>query len=106
MEIFSTVILTVGIIAFAVSGAMIAIRRKTDLFGVIMLAILTALGGGLSRDVIFGFTPPSMFYMRDYLLLSVLVAVLVFLLAEPDIVDRFGVCLPEIVGDYLPQLVE
>ena len=27
-------------------------------------------------------------------------------LAEPDVVDRFGVCLPEIVGDYLPQLVE
>lgn len=82
MEIFSTVILTIGIIAFAVSGAMIAIRRKTDLFGVIMLAILTALGGGLSRDVIFGFTPPSMFFMRDYLLLSALVAVFVFLCAR------------------------
>lgn len=82
MEIFSTVILIIGIIAFAVSGSMIAIRRKTDLFGVVLLAIMTALGGGLTRDMVFGFTPPSMFYMHEYLLLSALTALLVFLCAR------------------------
>ena len=82
MEIFSTVILIIGIIAFAVSGSMIAIRRKTDLFGVVLLAIMTALGGGLTRDMVFGFTPPSMFYMHEYLLLSTLTSLLVFLCAR------------------------
>lgn len=82
MEIFSAVIETIGIIAFSVSGAMVAIRRKTDLFGVILLAILTALGGGLLRDMVFSFSPPALFGMRAYLLLCLVVSVIVFLIAK------------------------
>lgn len=82
MEIFSTVIEVIGIIAFSVSGAMVAIRRKTDLFGVILLAILTAMGGGLLRDTIFSFSPPVIFGLKWYLLLCVFVSVVVFLIAR------------------------
>lgn len=82
MEIFSTVIEVIGIIAFSVSGAMVAIRRKTDLFGVILLAILTAMGGGLLRDMIFSFTPPVIFGLKWYLLICVVVSVIVFLIAR------------------------
>ncbi len=82
MEIFSTVIEIIGVIAFSVSGAMVAIRRKTDLFGVMLLAILTALGGGLLRDMIFSFTPPAIFGLKWYLLLCVAVSVIVFLIAR------------------------
>ena len=82
MEIFSTVIEVIGVIAFSVSGAMVAIRRKTDLFGVMLLAILTALGGGLLRDMIFSFTPPAIFGLKWYLLLCVVVSVIVFLIAR------------------------
>lgn len=82
MEIFSTVIEIIGIIAFSVSGAMVAIRRKTDLFGVMLLAILTAQGGGLLRDTIFSFTPPAIFNIKWYLLLCVVVSVIVFLVAR------------------------
>ena len=42
----------IGTAAFAVSGAMIAIDKRTDLFGVVLLAVFTALGGGMLRDVL------------------------------------------------------
>jgi len=82
MELFSTIIEALGVVAFSVSGAMVAIRRKADLFGVILLAIITALGGGLTRDVIFSFSPPALFGMKWYLLLCLVVAILVFLIAK------------------------
>lgn len=82
MELFYTVIESLGVVAFSISGAMVAIRRKTDLFGVILLAIITSLGGGLTRDVIFSFTPPAFFNMKEYLLLSTVVSIIVFLFAR------------------------
>ena len=82
MEIFSTFIEILGVIAFSISGAMIAIRRKTDLFGVILLAIITAHGGGLTRDVIFSFSPPAIFGLKWYILICVIVAIIVFLFAR------------------------
>ncbi len=50
-----------GTIAFAVSGAMLAIDRKMDVFGVLFLGLVTASGGGFMRDVVLGIVPPSMF---------------------------------------------
>lgn len=54
----------IGTIAFAVSGAMVGVKKKHDLFGVLFLGIITALGGGALRDVLIGNIPPVMF--RDY----------------------------------------
>lgn len=82
MELFSTIVEILGVIAFSISGAMVAIRRKTDLFGVILLAIITAHGGGLTRDVIFSFSPPAIFSMKSYILICIIVAVIVFLFAR------------------------
>ena len=82
MEVFLTVLEVIGVIAFSISGAMVAIRRKTDLFGVILLAIITTLGGGLTRDVILGFSPPGFFSMKSYILISAVVAVIVFMFAR------------------------
>lgn len=50
-----------GTIAFAISGAMLAIERKMDIFGVLFLGLVTAMGGGFMRDVVLGKVPPSMF---------------------------------------------
>ena len=82
MELFATIIEIIGIVAFSISGAMVAIRRKTDLFGVILLAIITAHGGGLTRDVVFSFSPPAIFGIKSHLLICVIVAVIVFLFAR------------------------
>lgn len=78
----SLIIEYVGIIAFSISGAMIAIRRKTDLFGVLLLGIITSFGGGLTRDVVFGISPPVMFNNNFELILSLTVSLAVFLVAK------------------------
>jgi uncharacterized membrane protein YeiH len=71
-----------GTAAFAVSGAMVAIDTGMDLFGVIFLAMITALGGGTLRDVLIGHFPPRMFTNFEFLLLAVACAVTVFVLAD------------------------
>lgn len=68
-----------GAAAFAVSGAMVAIEKKADIFGVLFLAVTTALGGGVIRDVLIGRIPPVMFVSYWYLLISVVAALAVFI---------------------------
>ncbi len=68
----------IGTVAFAVSGALSAMERKMDVFGVIVLAITTATGGGVFRDLVLGITPPSAFTNPLYVEISILSA-LVFL---------------------------
>ena len=52
-----TVLDTLGTLAFAVSGATLAIKKRFDLFGVFVLAFVTAIGGGTVRDILIGDTP-------------------------------------------------
>jgi uncharacterized membrane protein YeiH len=47
-----------GTFAFAVSGAVAAVQRRLDLFGVLAIAFLTACGGGIVRDLCIGALPP------------------------------------------------
>lgn len=68
----------IGTVAFSVSGALVAIENKLDLFGVIILGTVTACGGGVLRDVmmhqnILMFEDPWYFY------LSLLTGLLVFI---------------------------
>ena len=51
----------IGTVAFAASGAMLAIDRDLDLFGVLLLGVITAVGGGIMRDVLLGTFPPNAF---------------------------------------------
>ena len=69
----------VGTIAFAISGAMVAIQKKMDIFGVIMLAVTTATGGGILRDLIIGRTPPAAFQDPKYVMMATVTAIIVFL---------------------------
>lgn len=70
-----------GIIAFSISGAIVAIRRKFDIFGVVVVGLTTAIGGGIIRDVISGHTPPMIFSNLYLVGISVATSVLTFLLA-------------------------
>lgn len=63
----------VGIVAFAISGSMLAIRKDFDVVGIVLLAGITALGGGVLRDLVIGSTPAA-FEHLDYLLLPGVVA--------------------------------
>ena len=48
----------IGVFAFALSGGLVAVRKRLDLFGVLVLAGATGLGGGVLRDLLIGVTPP------------------------------------------------
>jgi len=58
----------VGIFVFAISGALVAVRKGLDVFGVLVLAGTTGLGGGFLRDVLIGATPPAALADWRYLL--------------------------------------
>lgn len=80
MELFVLVLELVGTAAFAVSGAVVGLKKKMDVFGVCVLGITAACGGGLIRDVILGKLPPVMFSEPVYALLAALVSAVIFLL--------------------------
>ena len=69
----------IGTVAFAASGAMVAVNKKMDVFGVIILGLTTAIGGGIIRDLILGVTPPSAFLSPVYAIVAVVTSILVFL---------------------------
>lgn len=78
-----------GTIAFAASGAMVGIRKEMDIFGVCVLGYVTAVGGGMIRDVILGITPPNVFRNPDYALVAVLTSLIVFVVVyvKRDVMD-------------------
>lgn len=69
----------IGTAAFAVSGATVGAQKQMDLFGVNILGLTTAVGGGVLRDVLLGDTPPAMFRDPIYALIALVMANLVFL---------------------------
>mgnify|MGYP002540310551 CR=1 FL=1 len=70
----------IGTVAFAISGALVGVGKKMDLFGTIVLAVSTACGGGVIRDMVVGNIPPNMFRNPLYVSIAAVVAVIVFFL--------------------------
>lgn len=68
----------VGTFVFALSGALTAVRRRLDLFGVLVLSFAAGNAGGITRDVLIGATPPSAIADWRYLGVSVLAGVITF----------------------------
>lgn len=67
-----------GVFVFALSGASLAVAKQLDLFGVLVLSVVTALGGGLLRDVLLGDTPPIALRESRYLVVALLAGLVVF----------------------------
>ena len=67
----------IGVAAFAISGATTAIRKKMDIFGVIFLAAVTAIGGGVIRDVVMDIGIPVFFTRYEYILVILAASILV-----------------------------
>jgi uncharacterized membrane protein YeiH len=68
----------VGIFVFAVTGALVGVRKELDVFGVLVLALATGLGGGFIRDVLIGAVPPAALQDWRYLLVPVAAGLLTF----------------------------
>jgi uncharacterized membrane protein YeiH len=84
-----TILELAGLYVFATSGALLAIQKGFDVVGILILAMLTALGGGILRDLIIGDTPPAAFTDVMYLVIPVAAAAVTFF-AHP-VVQRLAV---------------
>lgn len=69
----------IGTVAFAASGAITALSKKMDIFGVVTLGVVTAVGGGVMRDIILGHTPPVTFSNPMYALVAIGVSIIIFI---------------------------
>ena len=72
----------IGTVAFAISGAVVGIQKRMDVFGVAILAMTTAVGGGIIRDIILNVTPPAAFREPIFTLTSIAVGIIVFLFVK------------------------
>lgn len=96
----------VGIFVFAISGAIVAVRKNLDLFGVLVLAGTTGLGGGFLRDVLIDATPPAALADWRYLMVPVAAGLVTFWFhptlgrMEPyvNVFDAFGLALFCVAG--------
>lgn len=79
MQYFITFLEIIGAAAFAVSGAVTALKKNMDIFGVCVMGITTATGGGVIRDIILGRTPPQMFNDSKYVVVSLIVSIIIFI---------------------------
>ena len=78
METLIFILELIGTVAFAASGAMTAVRKNMDVFGICILGLTTAVGGGVIRDLVLGITPPRTFQDPVYALVSIGASLLVF----------------------------
>jgi uncharacterized membrane protein YeiH len=69
-----------GTMAFAVTGAFKAIEHKSDIVGIIILSTITGVAGGVIRDIIFGKFPPTVVTNPLYLVVTVVTAIVIFIL--------------------------
>lgn len=79
MNVALYVIELFGIAAFAISGALVAIEKKMDLFGVAILGFVTATGGGILRDLILGITPPMTFRDPSFAIVALVTSLIMFI---------------------------
>ena len=82
MSYFLEFLELVGTAAFAVSGAMLGLKKRMDLFGVCMMGLVTACGGGMLRDLFLGSTPPAVFRDPRYALEAAGVSIIFSLAAR------------------------
>jgi len=67
----------IGTVAFAAAGALTGIQKRLDVFGVFILALTTAVGGGIVRDIFVGVTPPTAFIFPLFTIISLMTAIVV-----------------------------
>ncbi len=95
-----------GTIAFAVSGALVGVRKRFDLFGVLFLAFVVSVAGGMIRDVLIGAIPPAAMVEIHYFVIAVLSGLATFFWSAyivhyqrlMQFLDALGLALFAVVG--------
>lgn len=76
-----TAVEMIGMVAFALYGALVGLKYRLDLFGILLMGVTASLGGGVIRDLLIGYIPPAMFRDYRYLLVAVVTSLVVFFAA-------------------------
>lgn len=74
-----------GTIAFAISGVLVALNKRMDAFGILIIAFVTAVGGGTLRDILIGETPVG--WMKDMTFIYVVILSTIFAVAFRSKID-------------------
>ena len=98
MDPFIHILDLVGTGVFAITGALAAGRKRMDIFGVVVLGGVTALGGGTLRDVILGIRPVFWISRTDYLVVVAIAAMGTYLLARRWRLPAIGLMYMDAVG--------
>ena len=78
MDFILVILDLVGTFVFALSGALVGVRHRLDLFGVLVLSFVAANGGGVMRDTMIGATPPAALQDWRYVAISIAAGLLTF----------------------------
>ncbi len=78
LDTLTDVLNWVGTLVFAFSGALVGVQKRFDLFGVLFLAFVVAVVGGMARDVLIGAVPPVAITNITYFLISVAGGLIIF----------------------------
>jgi uncharacterized membrane protein YeiH len=78
MDLILVTLDLVGTFVFALSGALVGVRHRLDLFGVLVLSFVAANGGGVMRDTLIGATPPAALQDWRYVAISIAAGLLTF----------------------------
>ena len=95
-----------AVFAFALSGALLAVEKRFDVVGLVVLAEVTAIGGGVVRDLVIGAVPPAAFVHDEYVLVPLAAALVAFfahaqlerMLAPVLLFDAAGLALYAVSG--------
>lgn len=109
IENFTYVANTIGVIAFAISGVIKGLKHKLDILGIIVLAVMTSVGGGIIRDVLVNRVPFVLTHNQDiyiatgtaiimYLILKKFKSHEKHFLFELLIMDAIGLAIFTIIG--------
>ena len=88
MDTFLFILEIIGTVAFALSGAMLGLKKDMDLFGVLVMGITTACGGGALRDLFLDRLPPAMFREPVYPLTAIGISLVLFIPAVYRLLNR------------------
>ncbi|MDY0021817.1 trimeric intracellular cation channel family protein [Arenimonas caeni] len=78
MDLIIVILDLLGTFVFALSGALVGVRHRLDLFGVLVLSFVAACGGGLMRDTMIGATPPAALEDWRYIAVAIAAGLLTF----------------------------
>lgn len=109
LPLFIQVLDYFGTVVFALAGVLAAAHRRLDLFGVIIVGIVTAVGGGTLRDLILGRLPVFWVEANQYIWLAIATSVIVFALARKvrfpnyaiQVADALGLAVFTIIGSKI-----